>query len=402
MKSKQDTIFYDQYQYPRLPKAAIDATRARLLQGLGTKVQSPDEPTDQSVRIHISTPVLRSQQNRKLGRMRMAEPSRKSTPKGMPAPSRAVQVPAKKPRDAAESSNPHRTPELARLTISQRKMEHHAHVTGVQLVAKQDESVKSMKLVSLEAYKDGRDFKLSTTTRPSAREAKRQRMKNSLKFIIDLAVRRRNSLRGAQPASPLLQVPDARRKPRKRMPESTFAPQPVSSSNLQANDTADPPEYDPRLVKGRASSQVEPPISKPPLFPVPLPPPILDPSKKREREQKLAAQNGTKEAEEEEDKKANLAPQGPPKKCGNLKLTHTNSVDNSEPLPQILLPQPGSELPTPAKDEEKGHSLSPVKHPNWLHITETKKRPRRNTASVESNPSFARSMEELALSRLIK
>jgi hypothetical protein len=420
MKAKPETRFYDEYELSRPAKAAVEATRARLLQGLGEAVQASDQPIVQAVRIHILTPVLRSQQDRKLGRMRMAEPSRKSPMQAMPVSGRSSQAQTQtqaqtqaqaqaqsqsqgaKPRDRAGSRNAQSTPQLARLTISQRKMERNAHLTGVQLAAKQEEGAKSMKVASLEVYKADRERKLSQTTKQTEREIKRQRMRDALKYIIDLAVRRRNALRTALPASPLLQVPETRKRPRKRMPESTFAAQAGSSGAVVSNDTALTATFNAPLAKGRASSYLDPSIP----LPLPCPPPaaLVEPAKEGEEDKRAAIKNGKKETEEDDKEMGYKVPTAL-QKPGYLKLNHANSEDRGEPLPQIVIPQAGAEVqPTKVSNHEEGkeHSLSPLKRPNLLSPNDPRKRPRRNTASVESNADFARSMEQLALSRLYK
>ena len=218
---KQNKKFYEVYDLPKVISAArTNHFRKELLSCIDQSSYSAKLSLIKSVQFHISTPVLRSQTNRKVGRMSMFGPN-KSTSK---PPTQNPGIKKKNEPDKSDTQKGRYQPELPRLTISQKKLQHNAQIVGAEMKPTEQ---KSNIFIDLSASPEkeptaftSRKHKLQTA---GVTANKKLKMKQALKYMIDYAQRLKSLLRNGSPSSPLIMLPTAIMVKKPSIGESSFS-----------------------------------------------------------------------------------------------------------------------------------------------------------------------------------
>ncbi|MDR3548449.1 MAG: hypothetical protein P4M11_09340 [Candidatus Pacebacteria bacterium] len=274
MKKHQPKFYEDYAPFPAISAARITVFRKRLFGYIDVPVDNEKRPLVQSVQIQILTPVLSSQTGRKIGRMHIFEPANK--PKPCLQPKSATKSPAKgilhfKLERTEEA-------ELPRLTVSQKKMQRNAQLTGVsldgvgavppirsslaQLSSMWQHTPQEPKRNDNDAIKDKEKPRKELATIQSHTSSKRRHMKNALRFMIDTALYFRG-LVGNNHGSPVLQFSSATQTIKKdpsppRPPLSAFATPREGSTSQKPS----PEDNTARLLEHKKKKKA---AEKPPL-----------------------------------------------------------------------------------------------------------------------------------------
>ena len=200
------TNFYESYKpFPSIPAIKTAAIRKELLQCIEIPDGYDQTRLVESVRIHILTPVLRSQERRKIGKMRMFEPLK---PPEVPRQRRSMnnKVQEQPPTCLKDPS------ELGRIIVSQKKLQRNAKLSGLHIVsANFKTALKNNLLVHLSSFGPNKGLKetekkketLLNATLVDEETQKKEKMRKALRHMNDLAVKRKAVLKGTQTGSPV-------------------------------------------------------------------------------------------------------------------------------------------------------------------------------------------------------
>ena len=184
---KSDVVFYETHELPTISKQRAFTSRRRLL-GLAL-IEVPEgyinNDSEDSVRIIINTPILRSQAQRGVGKVMKNVPERNNMKHKRIKDSLIV-------TDWKETSSKS-PPELERLTVSEKKLQRNAKAVGLKVERKLPSAIKFFDL--------SKSFKTSQTKLLHNRNLKimaekKDRTRKAVKLLITIAKRRRDVLRG--------------------------------------------------------------------------------------------------------------------------------------------------------------------------------------------------------------
>jgi len=173
--------FYEKYYFPKHPQHITQSARKKLLELIKIPGRYIENSSDNSVRIHINTPVLRNEG--KVGKITVGE----NTCRG----SRLTVNRFPLIREKKENS---KSPlELEKLTVSGKKLQKGAKAVGLEL----NKRVPStLKLNSLLTSTEPHQTLLLSNRKIQVVAKKEERKKKAVKFLMDIAKTRGDMLRG--------------------------------------------------------------------------------------------------------------------------------------------------------------------------------------------------------------
>ena len=184
--------FYDNYKpLPTASKSRIGKFRKRLLYLQDVPRRYLRNSSNELVRINISTPILRSQEERKIGKMEMFDVKKKDkttkTMKFFPIAG------AHKLKESPEESK-----QIARMTISKKKLQRSATLAGF-FVAYKDETLHASPKCSTFTCKEDyhKSFeKLYSNKIKLEKTMIKAKIKKAVKYLVGIASKRKEIIRG--------------------------------------------------------------------------------------------------------------------------------------------------------------------------------------------------------------
>eukprot|EP00826_Nyctotherus_ovalis_P015273 TRINITY_DN14327_c0_g1_i3.p1 TRINITY_DN14327_c0_g1~~TRINITY_DN14327_c0_g1_i3.p1 ORF type:complete len:260 (-),score=36.06 TRINITY_DN14327_c0_g1_i3:175-954(-) len=186
---KSDVKFYEVYELPAISKLTSLAARKKLLEFIEVPEEYIESSEEASVRIMINTPVMRSHNQRKLGKMTGLKCTRNALKHT--AAKRPLII-AKQKEKAAENS-----PELEWLTISEKKLQRNAKAVGPQNQRNIPSAIKLNPLFLLCEKRQNLQRKLQHNRETKIEADKKRKRHEAVKFLASIAKKRRDVMRGA-------------------------------------------------------------------------------------------------------------------------------------------------------------------------------------------------------------
>lgn len=177
----EPTPFYESYKpLPVTSRRRVVAFRKQLLKLTAVPNAQLVVPSRQIIKIQFSTPVLRSQEGRRIGRMTVLGGMKTSKVPGKPKQS------ARKETKETEEGK-----EIRRVTISKKKLQRSAARTGHSFSCS-DEKIRlsSSPISPLKSYAQ------ATRTDLLANTKLKNKMRRAVKYLVDVATKRKTALRG--------------------------------------------------------------------------------------------------------------------------------------------------------------------------------------------------------------
>jgi len=173
--------FYEEYYLPKPPQHITQSARKKLLELIKMSGRYTENSSDNSVRIHINTPVLRNEG--KVGKITVEENTR-----------RGLRLTVNKFPLIREKKESSKSPlELEKLTVSGKKLQKGAKAVGLEL----NKRVPStLKLNSLFTLTEPHQTLLLSNRKIQIVAKKEERKKKAVKFLMDVAKTRGDMLRG--------------------------------------------------------------------------------------------------------------------------------------------------------------------------------------------------------------
>lgn len=185
---KSDARFYEVCELPAISKQTSLVARRKLLEFIEVPEEYIESSEEASVRILINTPVMRSHEGRRLGKMPGLECTRSSLKR---AAVRRPLAAAKGEAKAAENS-----PELEWLTVSRKKFQRNAKTVGLQNQRSVPSAIKLNPLLSLCETKQNLQRKLQHNREAKIEADMRRKRHEAVKFLKGIAKKRRDAMRG--------------------------------------------------------------------------------------------------------------------------------------------------------------------------------------------------------------